>query len=311
MVVTNPQLSPRKAVFFHVMKTGGMTFRKILASIYEESFHVCEDPSIEAVSAALAKYDCIEFHTLPFKGDFVHMHAELIEQNRLDLLDGCDVFTMLREPVDQVVSQYFYTLKNRAFIEPTYKVNGIPFPGSLEEYLEGPYHFNNQLAFLLAKYPLTSTTPLNRDDLEAAKQMLTRLRAHVGLTERFADSLHFFEQVTGRRVPGNQVLNQNTNPDRPPLEAVSASIREGIRERSALDIELYEFGRELFFADFARYGSAPQYSFVDPHAKPPESKGVGSGTAPAVVAQAVSDPRNRGGFWTYIRSKFTSAPRGT
>ena len=308
--MTNLEIPGRKAVFFHVMKTGGMTFRSILGSIYGPSFHVVDDPSIEAIEAALRKFECLEFHTLPFRGDFVHMHSQLVEQQCWDLLDGCDVFTMFREPVDQVVSQYFYTERNRAFIEPTYKTNGIPFAENIEQYLDGPWHFNNQLAFLLAKYPLTAKTPLDRNDLEAAKEMLLRLRTHVGVTEQFADSLHIFERVTGRSVPGKKVLNQNKNPDRPPLEAISVTVRDAIRERSALEIELYEFGRELFLKDLAEYGSAPEYSFLETKPRPKrtaedvESKEVTPAPAETLPSVASAPAAASSGFWAFLRSKF-------
>jgi len=252
-----------KAVFFHIMKTGGMTFRRVLESIYGSAFHVVDNPEIESIRSALQSFDCIEFHTLPYNGDFVHMHINLARQRRWDVLLGTHVFTMFRDPVDQVVSQYFYMQKQRALIEPAYKANGIPFPETIEQYLDNPAHLDNQLAFLVGKYRLKPGNDLTRADLDEATEMLVRLNVHCGLTERFADSLHVFETVTGRRVPEGKILNQNQNPERPPLEAISPRTRDRIRELSALDIELYDFARDIFEKDIAQCGTARQYTFID------------------------------------------------
>ena len=253
----------RKAVFFHIMKTGGMTFRRILSSIYGESFHVVDNPEIEAVGKSLKTFDCIEFHTLPFKGDFVHMHSKLASKGRWDVMQGADIFTMFRDPVDQVVSQFFYMQQERALIEPAYKVNGIPFPQTIDQYLDNPIHLNNQLAFLVGKYRLTPGNDVTTEDLDAAREMIVKLNIHPGLTERFAESLHIFETITGRRVPGGKIYNQNQNPDRLPLEAISAKTKDRIRALSFFDNQLYAFARDIFMKDVALCGKTRQYTFID------------------------------------------------
>lgn len=253
----------KKAVFLHVMKTGGMTFRRILSSIYGDSFHVVENPEIEAVQAALAKFDCLEFHTSYYQGDYVHMHSKIVAERRWDVLDGTDVFSMFRDPVDQVISQFYYMQQQRALIEPAYLLNGIKFPETIEQYLENPVHVNNQLAFLVGKYRLNPGNDVTREDLETVKKMMVRWNVHPGLTERFAESLHVFETVTGRQVPGKQILNQNQNSGRLPLEAFSEGTKEMIRSMSALDNELYRFAQHKFLQDLAECGPARQYTFVD------------------------------------------------
>jgi hypothetical protein len=252
---------PRKVFFLHLLKTGGMTFRGILASIYGSSFHVCNNPSIDSITTSLAEFDCLEFHALPWQGDFVLMHGELAARNRWDLLEGADVFALFREPVDQMVSLYFHILRNRAFVGRAFTANGIPFPESLEEFVEAPWNFNNQVAFLTGNYRFATKSELGRLDLAHAKEILLRLSVHAGLTERFADSVHIFECVTGRRILSRTVENRNLNPSRPSLDDIPRYIRNRIEAASALDIELYEFARELFTKDLARCGPAPTYSF--------------------------------------------------
>jgi hypothetical protein len=159
-------------------------------------------------------------------------------------------------------------VRQRALIEPAYKANGMPFPETIDQYLDNPVHLNNQLAFLAGKYRLKPGNDVTQDDLIRTQQMMLSLDVHAGLTERFAESLHVFETVTGRRVPGGQILNQNQNADRLPLEAISIEVKQRIRRLSALDMELYGFAQTVFMKDVAQCGPTRQYSFIDTAAKP-------------------------------------------
>lgn len=255
--------SEKKVFFFHAMKTGGVTFRRILSSIYGNGFQVCYDPTAEAIEASLPNTQAIEFHSFHFKGQLAHMHCGLTSNDRWDILEGHDCFTMLREPVDQVVSLYYYLVRRRLFIEPVYVARGLHFPETFEEFVDDIFHFNIQTAFLADKHQLDNSTVATGVDLARAKATLTRLKMHVGLTERFGDSMNIFENVTGRLIPGGVIHNENRNPDRMPVEAVSPKLRDKIREQSAIDIELYEFGREMFLEDFAQVKQPRTYSFQD------------------------------------------------
>src|SRR6476661_7077595 len=96
-----------KVVFFHILKTGGMTFRGMLERMYGDRFHVCENPDPAAIQADLTKFAAVEFHTLPWNNDFVHVHRDLIAESRWNMLKGHHNFVMFREPVSQCISQYY------------------------------------------------------------------------------------------------------------------------------------------------------------------------------------------------------------
>lgn len=259
----------RKVVFLHVQKTGGITFRRILSSIYGEAFHFCSDPSVDAVARALKEFDCLELHMANQAGNVVCSHSELARQGRWDLLCGADIFCMFRDPVDQAVSLYYYLLEMRDSAELYYKAMGMPFPESLQQYVECDTHFNNQLRFLVDKLHLT--TKLTREDLAKAKDLLASLRVHLGLTERYGDSLHVFESVTRQCIPGRRFEIHNRTPNRPSLSQIPRGVINRIREQSALDIELYDFGRGLLEEDMRRYGPAPAYSFSGPSLEAPRT----------------------------------------
>ena len=139
-----------------------------------------------------------------------------------------------------------------------------------------------QTAFLAGKSQLGQ--PVDAADLAQAKQLLTDLRTHVGLTERFSDSVHIFEQVTGLRIPGGTIVNRNRAPAAAARTVVSESIKEKIHRQTAFDLELYDFGRKLFLAESARFGPAPEYRYLEetgqptarPHAVPAVAPGIWS-----------------------------------
>ena len=278
----SPEARP-KIVFLHVAKTGGSTFRRIVSAVYGDSFHTCRDRSIEDIAATLAKYDAVEFHGVTTTTEWFRPFGEIIRLGRWDLLENVQVFTMLRDPVDRYLSNYYYMVSRREFTEAAMANHGYKFPESLEEMMSWPASFNFQIDFLLGN-PAKAGVPVTREDLEAVKEMFRRLNVHVGLTERFAESTHIFEAITGRHVPGNLIRNTNRNPNRPALESIPEETRNLIRERSALEQELYDFGTELFLADLARCGPIKEFQF---EAEPPIVTAPMAGNSP--------------GFWSRLK----------
>jgi len=285
----DPRPASGKIVFLHVAKTGGSTFRRIVSDLYGASFHICQDRTIEGIEATLAKFNAVEFHGITTTTEWFRPFGEIVRLGRWDLLEGAEVFTMLRDPVDRYISNYHYMLSHREFTEAAMAKHGFKFPESLEEMMSLPNSYNIQIEFLLGKRAQDSI-PVNREDLEALKKMLLRLKAHVGLTERYAESVHIFETVTGRRVPGNLIRNVNRTPNRPPLEAIPAEVRNLIRERSALEQELYDFGRELFLADLERCGPVKAFRFEEEAQAPI-----------AAPVPAIDLPKPLPGLWSRLR----------
>jgi len=257
-----PQNSSSKTCFFHILKTGGVTFRSILTALYGSAFEICYNPTVESIQASLKSARCLEFHTLQYEGRLTHMHAEIDRLDRWDLLAGHHAFTMLREPVDQTVSLFYHMQRKRPRVEKLYQRMGAVFPETLEQYLEAPHHFNTQTSFLANQQQLTAANALTQADLDKAKDVLVRRQIHVGLTERFSDSMNIFESVTGLTIPGDVVRIENRNHARPSLSEIPLRLRDRIREQSALDVELYAFGRELFLEDLSRAKPSRQYVFV-------------------------------------------------
>jgi len=256
--------SRRKVVFLHIAKTGGTTFRGILQAVYGSGFRYCDVPAIAAIRDDLAIFNCIELHIVqPDAGSrSILAHAEILAQQAWSLFRDAEIFLMLRDPVDQAISQFSHNLRIRELVEPMYRAAGARFPECIEDLFADARHFNHQLRYLCDKlYETTSTISL--EDLATTKEWLVQSNVHVGLTERFGDSLHIFESITRQRIPRGIVELRNKSMNRPPPSALTPAIAARIRCESALDNELYAFGKKLFEAELARFGPAPKYDFHD------------------------------------------------
>ncbi len=255
----------KKVVFVHVAKTGGSTFRRILEEVYGDAFRQCDARTIEGIEATFAKYDAVELHATNTTTQWFRPLSEIVRLGRWNLLEDTEIFTMLRDPVDRYISNYHYMVSHREFAEAAMAHHGFKFPESLEEIASWPTSYDFQIEFLLGKMPRNAreAIPITREDLEELKKGLVRMNVHVGLTERFAESVHVFESITGRQVPGKLILNVNRTPNRPRLEAIPEELRNLIRQRSALEVELYDFGRELFLADLVHSGPIREFRFEE------------------------------------------------
>ena len=144
---------------------------------------------------------------------------------------SCRFITLLRNPVDQVISKYYKVLRTER--KPLHtKFN------SDEVGLE-------QAIFLLGDNPQTrqlSGCPpgiaCNTTHLTAAKRTLSDDRVNVGILERFDESLIVFRYQFGWPMPLYARRNARKKDENLSL---SSSIQREIKEFNALDVELYRF----------------------------------------------------------------------
>lgn len=235
-----------------------------MQAVYGDGFRYCADPAIAAIRNDLAGFDCIELHFAESgaRHECILSNAEVVAQQAWSIFGDAEIFLMLRDPVDQAISQFFHNLRNRELIAPMYRAAGARFPERVEDLLADSRHFNQQLRFLCDKLS-EATSTISLEDLAKTKKWLVASKIHVGLTERFGDSLHIFESVTGHRIPRGIVELRNRSLNRPPPSALSPAIVEKIRGESALDNQLYAFGKQLFEEELARFGPVPNYDFHD------------------------------------------------
>jgi Sulfotransferase family len=220
-------------IFLHIPKTAGTTLNRIIEWQYDPRRIFTVDP--HRIRATIG-----HFYALPearrrrlqvVRGHFPYGVHERLPQ-------GGAYITVLRDPVTRLLSSYYFILRR-----PLH-----PLHRKLKQCRLGPEELirltaqsqNLQCRFISG---IGKTGVCDGRTLELAKENLRRSFRVVGLAERFHESLLLMVAAFGWKVPLYQ--NRKVAKVRP---AVDAKLAQIIREHNALDVELYEFGKELFEA---------------------------------------------------------------
>ena len=207
-------------IFMHIPKTGGTTLSKIFRELYN--------------------IDQIYDHDA-FKGKVIkHENLTREEKEKLKAVAGhyfygihqfstkeFDYFTMLRDPVDRVISSYYF-LQNYPGYE---RVKDM----TLEEFVMKEPEASNLQTMMVSGNP-------DIPDLEKAKENLKTFTV-VGLTEFFNESLFLLKKAYG----WNDIhyKKQNITKKRLKKEELPSTVINIIKTYNELDLELYDFSKQL------------------------------------------------------------------
>jgi hypothetical protein len=231
--------------FVHIPKAAGTTLQDIVVRQFRggKAFRFIGTPAQAA-----------EFQNLPQQ-----------ERDRYDLLTGHVHFgihewsgrpplylTMLRDPVDRVISHYYFALS-----QPTHYMYRIIRERNLtlKDYAatRATVELDNDQVRWLTTTPHRDipTGKVPRRLLDEAKWNLENAFSCIGLTERFDESLACMQAAFGWKDVSYE--RRNVTRERPPLAEISQDTLDAIREVNALDAELYEFAKVLFEEQLGRY----------------------------------------------------------
>ncbi|HXH34433.1 MAG TPA: hypothetical protein VNJ54_08490 [Plantibacter sp.] len=224
--MTQPML-----VFAHIPKTAGTTLTGVIereygvaACVHVKNWHDHRDESLEAIRGAAANpFTRAVLGHLPFAA-------------RPAFPPTTRWLTVLRDPVERALSDYFYGKR----------VGAVP----LAEYLA---RTNNLQTRMLSGIDPTESAPAE-ELLEGAKRNLRDPTTTVALAERFDESLALCTLRFGWR--GVLYRSVRVNDQRPTLEQIGELDETAILRENEVDLELYRYAELLFAAAVAESGAA-------------------------------------------------------
>ncbi len=227
-------------IFAHIPKAAGTTLHRIIEQQYQRQ-------EIYSIYPTPLTPDASFTH-------LVNLSAEQRAQIRVlkgHLLFGlhtclprpCTYFTLLREPVDRVVSFYYYVRQNHQhYLHDHMLAQNL----SLQQYIESHATVANDnfQVRILAGAQGIAYGHCTREMLDDAKSNLQKYFSVVGLAEQFDATLLMLKRAFQWRSVF--YVRQNVNADRPKLTDIPPDTLAVIKEHNRLDSELYQSVKQAF-----------------------------------------------------------------
>jgi len=220
-------------IFLHMPKGAGTTLNRLIEWEYPLFDIYSIDPvffrwswaHLQRLSEKRLK------RTRVFKGHMLFGLHEILPQ-------PATYITVLREPVDRVVSA-FYFMRNYKLHPLYWKFRWENW--SLEDFVRRSPRDNVQCKIVAgAEYE----EPCTAEICERAKENLVRYFSVVGLSERFEESLALMKLRFGWKL--RRYSSFNVTRTRPKKEDLPRSALDLIMEKNSFDVSLYELAAKVF-----------------------------------------------------------------
>lgn len=228
-------------IFLHIPKTAGSTFHFLLNTRYKESetHNVFGSRYSEPEIKAFIDQDVDEKkHLRLLKGHMPYgLHSYLPQP------ESAKYISVLRDPVERVISQYYYIKKNVK--NPLHEAVHVK-KMSIEDFVSSGISIgmnNGHCRFLngdLDQYPFNSD---DRELLESAKRHIDENFLWLGVTERFDESVYLLYKLIGWDKPP-YYIKENVSKVRKSREQFTAEQVDIIKEFNQFDIELYDLANK-------------------------------------------------------------------
>lgn len=239
----------RSIIFLHTPKAAGSTLSSIIHKQFSAGsicsiskngrFGILEEEFKALPSSEREKITCLEGHMS------YGLHQYMAQP--------CGYVTLLRNPIERIISHYHYVLRTPHHYLHQYLIDGM----SLSEYVKSGIspELNNGQTKIVAGIPWHDrpwedvyTPP---DMLQTAIENIRNHFIVIGLSERFDDSVLLMKKKLGWK----NIFYQKQHVGRRKHQTeISESTLDIIKEKNKLDLELYCFAKERLEQDIALQG---------------------------------------------------------
>lgn len=233
--------SDKTLIFLHILKTGGTTLNVILESYFPLEHSFATFPNRRHPDGSLAGFRALND----------------MQKANIDLLTGHMGFglheelprpaiyiTMLRDPVERVVSRYYHEKRDPNSHAHEFIKKGMGLAAYAQHYAEIAKMDNLQTRMIAGNWELRGHGPCTPTMLETAKQNLQDYFVVVGLTERFDETYLLLTRYFDWPVIPYQRHNVANN--RPTAREISPTDHRVIESYNAFDRQLYNYAKLHF-----------------------------------------------------------------
>jgi hypothetical protein len=210
----------KQPIFIHIPKTGGT--------------------SINCVMKGTEWQTPLNFHYRHLDPDTKVSNAgDIFDRENYNQYQDEYLFMMLRNPIDRLISEYYYIRKNSIFMDML-----SPVPMSFLDYVSNHQTANGMLKFLHGLQIYSSNIISNASQVIEA---IETLDIHVGIFEQYDRSLSYFKHTGNFTWP--EIINvKRATLNRPKLQQISAKEIEIIKQNNKADFMLYEYAKARLLA---------------------------------------------------------------
>ena len=231
-------------IFLHIPKTAGTSLRHIVQSQFQphnvfEFYNLKTQPP--KVRKGIEKYHSLS-ETRKKAIKFVSGHVGFGLHEFLHR--PCTYITVLRDPVERVISYYYFLRRNQ---------NSIVEDKNLPEFVQTFSGVHNSMTCYLSGLTLKAqlqhpnfdpTWQFDRQTLETARENLDLHFKVVGFVDKFDETCILLKRILGWNLAfyekKNVAKRQNA------IDSISQETLQLIREHNELDLQLYDYARTKF-----------------------------------------------------------------
>lgn len=204
----------QKPIFIHIPKTGGTSINCLMQGT---QWQTPPDYHYRHIIYETKQSNC---------GDIFQVDNEQKYQHET-------IFTMLRHPVDRLISEYYFLRKHDEFMSLLKST-----PRNFEEFIELKQTHNYMLKFLNGG-AIYGADVIDSVRTKEIIKTIDTLNIHVGIFEHFDLSLNYFAQACDIEWP-KQIAVKRATINRPHIKTISKALQNSIIESNNFDYQLYQ-----------------------------------------------------------------------